>query len=199
VRYIRVAPFSDEDAANLLSRRIFASRGKNEMRQPTPDDLADIQSEYSSTISTITLALGTRARWLVQSLQHLAHAPLADAELAVCGVPIPAHYHPYLPVELRDSSLRVDPGVWVALQSLIAARKADARALLNVSEDFELAPSQPDSTRFARRVLAVDAALRALLLAPIEHSDLESRFFCLCRARAAPPRRAARCLLQPRH
>jgi hypothetical protein len=80
-------------------------------------------------------------------------------------------------VELRDSSLRVDPGVWVALQSLIAARKADARALLNVSEDFELAPSEPASTRFARRVLAVDAALRALLLAPIEHSDLESRFF----------------------
>jgi hypothetical protein len=177
VRYIRVAPFSDEDAANLLSRRIFASRGNNEMRQPTPEDLAAIQREYSSTISTITLALGTRARWLVQSLQHLAHAPLADAELPVCGVPIPAHYHPYLPVELRDSNLRVDPGVWVALQSLIAARKADARALLNVSEDFELAPSEPASTRFARRVLAVDAALRALLLAPIEHSDLESRFF----------------------
>ncbi len=177
VRYIRVAPFSDADAANLLSRRIFASRGESETRQPTPEDLAAIQREYSSTISTITLALGTRARWLVQSLQHLAHAPLADAAVAACGVPIPAHYHPYLPMALRDSSIRVDPGVWVALQSVIAARKADVRALLNVSEDFVIDPSEPDSARFARRVLAVDAALRALLLAPIEHSDLVSRFF----------------------
>ena len=106
------------------------------MRQPTPEDLPSIQREYASTISTIILTLGTRARWLVQSLQHLVRAPLTDAELAVGGVPIPAHYHPYLPVELRDNGLRVDPGVWVALLLLIAARKADARALLNVSEDF---------------------------------------------------------------
>ena len=175
VRYIRVAPFSDADAADLLSRRIFASRVESGPHQPTPEDLAAIQREYSSTISTITLTLGTRARWLVQSLQHLAHAPLTNAELAVRGVPIPTHYHPYLPIELRDSNLRIDPQVWVALQSLIAARKADVRALLNVSEDFELL--EPGSTRFAQRVLAVDAALRALLLAPIEHSDLESRFF----------------------
>ena len=176
VRFIRVAPFSDADAANMLSRRIFASLGKNALCQPTPEDLAAIQREYSSTISTITLALGTRARWLVQSLQHLAHAPLTDAELAVRGVPVPAHYHPYLPVKLRNE-LRVDPYVWVTLQSLIAARKADVRALLDISEDFFVGPSEPDSARFAQRVLSVDAALRALLLSPIEHSDLKGRFF----------------------
>jgi len=180
VRYIRVAPFSDADAADLLARRIFASRVKSGPRQPTPEDLAAIQREYASTISTITLTIGTRARWLVQSLQHVARAPFTDAELVVRGVPIPTHYHPYLPIELRGSDLRVDPGVWVALQSLIEARKGDANALLNVSGTFSLPPSSlPDSqaNRFAERIVAVDSALRALLVAPVPYPDLEKSYF----------------------
>ena len=180
VRFIRVAPFSDADAAGLLSRRIFASRGESGARPPTPEDTAAIQREYSSTISTITLALGTRARWLVQSLQHLANAPLTDAELAERGVPIPAHYHPYLPAELRDNSLRVDPGVWVALQSLIESRKGEADCLLSVGTDFSLPPSalsESWANAFAERIVAVDSALRALLIAPIPHAGLQKRFF----------------------
>jgi len=177
VRYIRVAPFSDADAINLLSRRIFVSRSENGTREPSPEDLAAIQHEYSSTISTILLTLGTRARWLVQSLQHEAHAPLTDTELAVRGVPIPSHYLPYLPIELRDSNLRVDPQVWVALQSLIEARKGDVNALLNVSTTFTLPPNESSAIRFAERIVSVDSALRALLLAPVPHTDLEKRYF----------------------
>jgi hypothetical protein len=176
VCYIRVAPFSDADAASLLARRILASRAGCATCQPTPRILADTQRHYASTLATITATLGNRARWLVQALAHAPHAPLADAELAARGVPIPAAYLPYL-----YAALRVDPDVWLALQGLIEARIAGVDALLSVSSAFTL-PSSPSldpggATRFAERVLAVDAALRALLHAPQPHSGLQRRFF----------------------
>jgi hypothetical protein len=178
-----VAPFTDAEAANLLSRRIFSSRDEKTVRlrePPSPEDLLAIQRDYSSTISTIISTIGTRARWLVQSLQHEAQAPLTDEELPMCGIPIPEQYFPYLPNELRDRNLRVDPKVWVSLQSLIESRKGDANALLNVSTNFSIPmTSLTDSwaIRFAERIVAVDSALRALLIAPLPHSDLEKRFF----------------------
>jgi hypothetical protein len=180
VRYIRVAPFSDADAACLLARRIFASSSKGHARQPSGSDLADIQRQYASTIATITATLGTRARWLVQALAHDAHAPLADAELASRGASIPARYLPCLPSSLQGASVRVDPGVWAALQALIEARRQEARGLLSVSEHMALPPSpqaEPGATRLAQRLLAIDAALRALLHAPLPRSELEGRYF----------------------
>lgn len=66
----------------------------------------------------------------------------------------------------------MDPGVWVALQSLIEARKADTNELLNVDTTFALPPESS-----ANRILAVDAALRTLLASSVSHADLEKRFF----------------------
>ena len=180
VRYIRVAPFSDADAGNLLARRILASSSGGQEGQPSARALADTQRKYASTLATITATLGTRARWLVQALAHDAHAPLADAELAARGAPIPARYLPCLPSSLQGASVRVDPGVWAALQALIEARRQDVRALLSVSEHMALPPSpqaEPGATRLAQRLLATDAALRALLRAPLPRSELEGRYF----------------------
>ena len=180
VRYIRVAPFSDADAASLLSRRILASHSGDRTRQLSERDLTHVQCQYASTLAAITATLGTRARWLVQALAHDAHAPLEDAELAARGAPIPARYLPCLPAALQGASVRVDPGVWAALQALIEARRQDARALLSVSEHMALPPSpqaEPGATRLAQRLLATDAALRALLQAPLPRSELEGRYF----------------------
>lgn len=160
---IRVPPFSEAEAHELLARRIFCL--VNPKALPTEEQLQCIKRDYAATLKFICIAAGTRARWLMRLLQV---KPASDVELASEGIAVDPAFFSLLPAELRSSSVRVDSQVWQAFTDLVAERKDALKPLLAVPHDFVLPPSplaEPGAQHLAKRVLSVDAALRDLLKA----------------------------------
>jgi len=161
---IRVPPFTEEEARELLARRIFESLEPKVT--PTSQQLDGIKETYASTLAFICGAVGTRARWLLHLLQA---RPMADAELASAGMTVDRAFDGCLPAGLCGGNLRVDPQVWAQFTHLANERKDALKPLLAVPYYFALPPHPPPPASpedlAAQRVLAIDAALQDLLKA----------------------------------
>lgn len=192
LRFRRIPAFSEEEAAELLARRVFAGLSADQRidllgstsavaaadGSPTPEQLTAVKGKYSTSIAFVVAAVGTRARWLAQLLgNENAATLLSNEDLPTRGLRVPEADLPFLPSAFAADE-RVDAGVLHSFEGLVEERRKALRTVLTLPFTFSLSPqaSVPPSPENleAERILATYAALRWLLSssAPVKYEDV---------------------------